>query len=83
MSEIIKKSDALNVINAIDLHEDSNSFKALSHAYKDIALLPSVEAIPVEWIKKWMVDNDTGWGEMSYISPVKTMLEEWAERKEE
>ena len=51
MTDIIKRDDALNVINAIDLHEDTNGFEALSHAYRDIALLPTVEAIPIEWIE--------------------------------
>ena len=80
MSEIIKKSDALNVINAIDLHEDANSFKALSHAYKDIALLPTIEAIPIEWIMLYIQ-------EYPYMT-ASSMLHYWSldqaiERKEE
>ena len=81
----MNKFEAIEILEEVKILDDSmyqyniTYLNALDMAIKSL----KTEAIPVEWIQKWMVDNDTGWGEMSYISPVKTMLEEWAGKKEE
>ena len=52
-----------------------------------IQTAPTVDAIPVEWVKKWIADH-YDWdfvGEPKYISVVEYMFEDWQkeQRKEE
>ncbi len=45
---------------------------------EDIADAPTVEAIPIEWIKKWMVYQNSWTTE-----GVTSLLRDWAERRTE
>ena len=78
MSDLIKKSDATETLNAVDVYGDGIGFEVLSHAIRDVSLLPTVEAIPVEWIKKWME-----WQNSWNLEGVITLMHDWNERKEE
>lgn len=66
MSDLIKRGQALKCAE-----HDTETYYALS-------CLPVVDAIPVEWIRKWM-DRQNSWN----LEGVITLMREWEERKEE
>ena len=74
---LINKQDAVNAINAVDNYDDGIAFEVLSHACRDVALLPEVDAIPIEWVKKWM-DRQDSWNREGVI----TLMRDWNEEKE-
>ena len=47
MSDLIKKRDAIEALNVIDVYGDGIGFEVLSHAIRDVSLLPTVDAEPV------------------------------------
>lgn len=52
---------------------------------KLIRLVPSVDAIPLEWVQKWIADH-YDWDFVSrqkYREPVEYMLKDWAEQRKE
>lgn len=49
----------------------------IERAESEIECAPTVDAIPVEWIKKYAEEH------RAYIHEFRNMLVEWAERKEE
>lgn len=53
---LINKQDAVNAINAVDNYDDGLAFEVLSHACRDVALLPEVDAEPVRH-GKWITDS--------------------------
>lgn len=65
MSDLIKRGQALKCAE-----HDTETYYALS-------CLPGVDAIPIEWIRKWM-DRQNSWN----LEGVITLMREWAERKE-
>lgn len=52
--------------------------KALDEVYRKINDMPTVEAIPIEWIKQWMVDN---W-ELECNYGIEGMIDDWEEENE-
>jgi hypothetical protein len=54
MTDLIKREDALQVINAL-LIEDESYKKWLRI---DIKNIEPVEAIPIDWIRQWMKEYD-------------------------
>ena len=47
MDEMIFKKAAIEVIGKVPDYGDGMVFEAISHAQRDVALLPSVDAVPV------------------------------------
>ncbi len=86
MEDLIRRQDALKAINEVDCYGDGIGFEVLSHAHRDVALLPSVEAIPINWILDYKDKYTVITSEE--CDPVKAeviadMLAEWAERNEQ
>ena len=48
MSDLISRQKAIEAINAIDNYDDGMCFEVLSHAVRDVSLLPSVDAIVLD-----------------------------------
>ena len=59
---LINKQDAVNAINAVDNYDDGIAFEVLSHACRDVALLPEVDAEPVRH-GRWIDYTDEGYVE--------------------
>ena len=53
MSDLIKKRDAIEALNVIDVYGDGIGFEVLSHAIRDVSLLPTVDAEQVRH-GKWV-----------------------------
>lgn len=49
--ELIEKEKAIETILNVDNYGDGIAFEVLGHAQRDVGLLPTVEAIPVEWLE--------------------------------
>lgn len=45
--------------------------------------MPTVEAIPIEWLKEWAKKEDNFFGGTLYVSLISTILTDWQLRKEE
>lgn len=91
MSEFIEKQAAIDAIEEIDWYHQNKNKDMVSGAnssehqawykaddiYKTLEALPSAEAIPVEWIEKWIAGEYC----KQHLGTAKTyvweMLEDW------
>lgn len=78
----------MRLIDADKLHyirklfEDSDKSEVVVFA-KEIDKAPTVKAIPIEWIEKW-ISKRNDFPTMPYNQHIRNMLDDWeAERKEE
>ena len=78
MSNLISRQKAIEAIGEVDNYGDGIAFEVLSHAMRDISLLPTVEAIPVEWIEQFGKENFYDWD--TEFNAISVMLDAW--RKE-
>lgn len=55
MDDLIRRQDAIDIVGKVPDYGDGMVFEALSHAQRDVALLPSIDAVPVVRCKdcKW------------------------------
>lgn len=84
MSDLIKKRDAIEALNVIDVYGDGVGFEVLSHAIRDVSLLPTVEAIPVEYIESTMNRWKEVIGYEESVDALRILIDNWKiERKEE
>lgn len=86
MSDLISRQAAIDEIRDFQLQitcsfsgEWLNGMdEGFNHAVDVIELMETADAIPIEWIRKWM-DRQNSWN----LEGVITLMREWAERKEE
>ena len=84
MSDLIKKRDAIEVLNAVDVYGDGIGFEVLSHAIRDVSLLPTVEAIPIEYIESTMNRWKEIIGYEESVDALRILIDNWKiERTEE
>lgn len=63
------------VVKGTDVHYETIAFK------EDIDVQPSVEAIPIEWIKKW-IESAKPMVHMSARMEINRMIAEWEGEEE-
>lgn len=84
MTDLIRKNDALDILcKFCGITEDVEKCRKTSadgwcKEYCELKNMPTVEAIPVEFIKREIKENKG-----FYNSSLRRLLDVWAERKEE
>lgn len=76
MDDLISRAAALNAIDC--WHIDFNSMdgaKVQTDCWRTIKELPAVDAIPVEWLRKWPKDLREG-------AYVRDILRDWQKEQE-
>lgn len=82
---LINADEALNLIDGETKVETNSNVKAfndaLEVAIQIIDTQKTVEAIPIEWIKKWLETciPHYDYDRMTYIADVYEMLDDWEE----
>ena len=86
MSDLIERNDLVEIlkdtleegyVDSYTSHIRKEIFDEVFEVVEDKEMTQTVDAIPVEWIKKYAEEH------RAYIHEFKNMLAEWAERKEE
>jgi hypothetical protein len=72
---LIEKEDVLHQIGILPLVWEYG--QGVNDCYEIVKQAPTVDAVPVEWIKKYAEEH------RAYIHEFRNMLAEWTERKEE
>lgn len=68
------------LIDANALCEYSNNQKDKSISANDIMRFPMVDAIPVEWLKKYQLENEKQ-GSYDMVGAIEVMLWDWEEEQ--
>ena len=88
LKNIVEVSARLSDFLGRQLNDDKTAeiFRMATDGFiKQIDAEPTIEAIPVGWIKKWIADH-YDWDFVSmqkYREPVEYMLKDWAEQGKE
>ena len=71
------------LIDADKLKEELKA-NGLGYQYYMLDNAPTVDAIPIEWIKKWLETSipHYDYDRMTYIADVYEMLDDWEEENE-
>lgn len=87
MSDLIRKNDALDILcKSCGIAEDVEKCRKTSadgwcKEYCELKNMPSVESIPVEWIRKYTEENRLYQSD-DFDIYISDMIADWAERRE-
>lgn len=76
-SGIWEKQLEIGAITYRDIEFADGYDNALEDIYRRISNAPTVKAIPIEWIEKWVVTNNVGAGRT-----IDRLLEDWEKENE-
>ena len=79
MSDLIKREDVSKMVFTEGINDNGAVYVSLHEVMYNIRNAPSVEAIPVEWIKNWIFEHPY------FMVTASTLLGDWQKehRKEE
>lgn len=63
------------------INEVFDRLSASAYTFEDVENAPTVEAIPIEWIKKWISERND-FPTMPYNQHIWNMLEDWETENE-